>query len=450
MMIYLESLGCCRNQVDSEVMLGRLQSRGHEITQDPSQAHVIIVNTCGFISAASAEAVDTILDMARYKTEGNCQRLVVTGCLPERFKHDDIAGELPEVDAFVGIGAVDAIVDSVEQVSGPVRILLPDPCQRQFQGFPLPRRLTLDYSAYVKISEGCDRHCTYCIIPRLRGKQRSRVPEEVLAEVTALVDQGVREIILVGESTSDYGVDLPGAPALDGLLQELSRAVHDREPSPGSVWIRLLYTHPSSLTHAIIRQVASLDNVCSYYDVPVQHASSRILKRMGRGYSLEDLHDLFSFIRETDPDAVLRTTIITGFPGETDDDFQTLMSFIREIRFDHLGVFAYSDSDDLNSHRLGSHVPEDLAGERLELIMEEQARISEELNCRYMGETLQVLVEENTDDGLWLGRTRFQAPEVDGMTFIYGSGLEIGSVVDVKITETHEYDLAGDLYEAGS
>ncbi|ACN17859.1 2-methylthioadenine synthetase [Desulforapulum autotrophicum HRM2] len=440
MMIFLESLGCCRNQVDSEVMLGRLASAGHGIVHDPSQADVIIVNTCGFISAASAEAVDTILDMAVYKRDGRCKRLVVTGCLPERFKHDDLGGELPEVDVFLGTGACDEIVRVVESTGS--MVLVPDVLARQMQGHPLPRCLTLDYLAHVKISEGCDRHCTYCIIPRLRGIQRSRGVDAVVTESELLVKNGVKEIVLVGENTSDYGVDLDGEVNLAGLLTTLSQRIKALDPD---VWIRLLYTHPSSLDFDVIRVIAGLDNVCTYFDVPIQHASSRILRRMGRNYTREDLDRLIAFIRKTAPDAALRTTLITGFPGETEADFNELLAFVKEIRFDQLGVFAYSDSDDLASHGLKDHVDEETGEARRDAIMAAQAEISESLNEAYLGKTFTVLVEENPDEGIFLGRTNFQAPEVDGITFIYGENIDIGTFVRVKITETHAYDLVGEL-----
>ncbi|MGD9732126.1 MAG: MiaB/RimO family radical SAM methylthiotransferase [Desulfamplus sp.] len=475
MKIYLESLGCCRNQIDSEVMLGRIASAEHQICSDPAEAQLIIVNTCGFIASASAESIDTILELAEYKKSGSCSYLIVTGCLPERFRDDTLTEALPEVDAFLGTGACDQIVEAVDQLAkncclskGQNRaghlLLLPDPCSRQFQGYPLPRILTLNYSAYVKISEGCNRRCTYCIIPKLRGRQRSRPVEEITAEAGHLIKNGVKELILVGENTTDYGSDLnlhsePDSHSnLAQLLKSVALAAARENYSPVNisnsnfpinnhympVWLRLLYTHPSSITKEVVEQIASLDNFCTYFDIPVQHASSKILKRMGRDYDLDHLYRLFDLIRNTAPDAALRTTLITGFPGETESDFKTMLKFVEDIKFDHLGVFAYSDSEDLASHHLKNHVPEKVAEERLDIIMAAQSRISENINKKYMDQTLEVLIEENPDEGIYIGRTRFQAPEVDGITFIYGSGLEIGSFADVKITETHEYDLAGE------
>ncbi len=470
MKIYLESLGCCRNQIDSEVMLGRLASAKYQICIDPAEAKIIVVNTCGFIASASAEAIDTILELAEYKKAGSCSHLIVTGCLPERFRDDTLTEALPEVDAFLGIGACDEIVKvvdylsdyskdkAVQEESGKVPLLLPEPSAREFQGYPLPRILTLNYSAYVKISEGCNRKCTYCIIPKLRGRQRSRSIEDIAAEASHLIKNGVKEIILVGENTTDYGIDrfeskadLIAKPSsqLVNLLEQLSKVVvystsSKKDKSDSTLWLRLLYTHPSSISKELIEQIASLENFCTYFDVPVQHASSKILKQMGRNYDLDHLYRLFELIKEISPDATLRTTLITGFPGETDSDFKTMLKFIEDIRFDHLGVFAYSDSEDLPSHHLKKHVPENVAQERLDIIMATQSRISEKINKKYIDKTLKVLVEENPDEGIYIGRTRFQAPEVDGSTFIYGSGLEIGGFADVKITETYEYDLAGE------
>ncbi len=443
MIIYLESLGCCRNQVDSEVMLGRLTARGHTMTQDPAGADVIIVNTCGFISAASQEAVDTVLAMAAFKQQGKCSRLVVTGCLTERYKNDDLAASLPEVDAFLGTGAFDDIVEAVEGAQKTPLARFSDPASRSIHSEPLPRELTLPYSAYVKVAEGCNRKCTYCIIPALRGPQRSRPARDIILEAETLALKGVKEIILVGESTTDYGLDFPIQTDAAMLLEQLDSHLNSLTLQ-SLPWVRLLYTHPASLDNKIIRAVSKLDTVCTYFDVPVQHASTAVLKRMGRPYTRDQLRRLFNTIRSTSPDASLRTTLITGFPGETDSDFNALVSFIQEIRFDHLGVLTYSDSDDLKSHYLKNHVPETLAQERQDILMDLQAEISRKNNLRHLDRTYQVIVEENPDDGLYLGRTRFQAPEVDGMTFIYNPGLEIGAMIDVKITETHEYDLAGE------
>ncbi len=451
-------------------MAASLVEAGHKIGKGPSDAEVIIVNTCGFITDAADESVDTILEMLNYKKNGTCRRLIVTGCLAERFKDDDLVFSLPEVDVFFGTGAIDFIVAAVEDNSNTfgdivdaikdssgILTFFPDPNKKKFQSPPFKRKPTLNYSAYVKISEGCNRKCTYCIIPRLRGIQRCRPAEDIICETKNLIMQDVKEIIFTAENTSDYNlIDLSRllekiSDEADKYNKKIKKPVKKPNATPKQhilkqpIWLRLLYTHPSSLSRRIIKTISRLNNFCSYYDVPVQHASTNILKKMGRPYTKTDLYSLFEYIRKTDSNSVLRTTVITGFPGETEKDFNILLNFIKDIRFNHLGVFVYSDSDDIKSHNLKDHVPENTALERRDIIMTEQAKISEKLNTGHLGKIYKVLVEENPDDGIYLGRTSFQAPEVDGITFIYGSGLEIGTFVDVKITETYEYDLAGEI-----
>ncbi len=440
MIVYFETLGCSRNQVDSEIMLGKLVNSGHSITDDPAVAEVIVVNTCGFISTASDEAVEVILQMAQLKTTGKCQRLIATGCLAQRYKDDpDLVGTLPEVDAFLGTAACDYIVDAVEGKQGKILTLFPEPVKRQFQNPSEQRELTTGPFAYLKVSEGCNRKCTFCIIPTLRGTQRSRPVADICKEAKNLASKGVKEIILTAENTTDYGQDLTDGSGFHTVLSQLAKTLKD-DP----VWIRFLYTHPETLSQEVIQAVKDHDNICSYYDVPVQHASSRMLKRMGRPYTQEDLVQLFKTIRTIDPEAVLRTTLIVGFPGETDQDFQDLLEFIKQVKFDHLGVFTYSDSDDLKSHQLKDHVAAEIAELRHDQIMAAQAKISEAINFKLVGKTLDVLVEENTEPGVYIGRTRFQAPEVDGMTFIYADALEINTLVKVKVTDGFEYDIAGE------
>lgn len=439
MMIYLETLGCSRNQVDSEIMLGRLVAAGHEITQDPALAHAIIVNTCGFISTASDEAVEVILDMAELKKTGVCQNLIATGCLAQRYKDDpELIKSLPEVDAFLGTAACEQIVDAVEKKAVVPLTLFPDPNQRGFQDLSVDRELLSQGFAYIKVSEGCDRHCTYCIIPSLRGTQRSRPVDQICTEAAGLAAKGVKEIILTAENTTDYGQDLEDNTGFDTVLTSLAGTLSD------SAWIRFLYTHPKTLTDKVIQAVQANDNICSYYDVPIQHAASSMLKRMGRPYTLEDLTTLFKQIRRIDPEASLRTTVIVGFPGETEEEFNILLDFIQEIQFDHLGVFTYSDSDDLKSHQLKDHVPDELAEQRHDIIMSTQAKISEKRNARHVGRVYPVIVEENPEQGVYIGRTPFQAPEVDGVTFIYSDGLDMGTIVPVRITDAFEYDIAGE------
>lgn len=440
MIVYLETLGCSRNQVDSEIMLGKLLSAGHTLTDDPQKAEVIIVNTCTFISTASDEAVDVILQMAQYKRTGRCKRLIATGCLAQRYKDDKgLVDELPEVDAFLGTAACEQIVDAVENRGVKALTLFPDPNRRGFQDTSEKRSLLSDHFAFIKVSEGCNRKCTYCIIPQLRGKQRSRPVEDICKEAQNLASDGIKELILTAENTTDYGQDLSADVGFDLVLDRLGQHFKGSD-----TWIRMLYTHPNTLTPAVIESVKNHPSICSYYDVPIQHASSRVLKRMGRPYTQEDLVQLFDTIRKADPNAALRTTLIVGFPGETEDDFNQLLTFINKVKFDHLGVFTYSDADDLKSHHLNDHVPADVALKRQDVLMAAQAKISESINETHVGKVYDVLVEENPEPGVYIGRTRFQAPEVDGVTFIYTDGLEIGTLVKVRMTDAFEYDLAGE------
>ncbi|MBT9438082.1 MAG: 30S ribosomal protein S12 methylthiotransferase RimO [Desulfobacterales bacterium] len=435
MKLHLVSLGCAKNLIDSEVMLGRLVNAGWVITDDPAEAEIIIVNTCSFIEPAVNESIDTILELAKFKETGICRHLVVTGCLPERFR-EEIVHALPEVDIFLGTGAFDRIVHAVNGSSDFSKCLLPDPNLLTMQAKEAHRVRSLSHIAYIKIAEGCSRHCAYCIIPRLRGKYRSRNHEDIIAEARSLVLSGVKELILVAQDTTSYGKDLNMSVDLSGLLESISDISED-------VWIRLMYGHPESIDESIVKTIATYDNICTYFDIPVQHVSNSVLKRMRRKYTRDDLYRLFEKIRETAPDCALRTTAIVGFPGETDKDFQQLFDFAEDICFDHLGVFLYSDSEDLQSHRLSHHVPKNTAKERHDRLMSRQADISLKNNQKYIGRVLKVLVEEKSEDNLFVGRTYFQAPEVDGITYINSNQLQPGRFAGIKITDAFEYDLAG-------
>jgi len=436
MIFHVASLGCARNTVDSETMAGRLLAAGHEQTTDPAEAAVIIINTCSFIESAINESIDTILELASYKQHGNCDRIIVSGCLPERFR-EEIAGSLPEVDLFLGTGAYDRIVEAMVPIENQPRCILPDPDALPGLNDILPRAGQASPMAYLKIAEGCDRHCTYCIIPKLRGRQKSRPVQTIVREATALVQSGVKELVLVAQETSAYGMDLGMPSGLSVLLQALSDTLPD-------IWIRVLYGHPESLDEATIQTIHDADKVCPYFDIPIQHASDRILKQMGRRYRRDDLFRMFDRIRAIVPEACLRTTVIVGFPGETDADFEDLYETVEKIRFDHLGVFIYSDSEDLASHRLESHVPEGLARQRLDAVMSRQKDLSEQNNRKYLHQTLPVLIEEKPEAGLYIGRTVFQAPEVDGLTFVHKDYLTIGQFASVHITDTLAYDLTGE------
>jgi ribosomal protein S12 methylthiotransferase len=434
--VHLVSLGCARNLVDSEGMLGRLKQAGWTVTDEPAEAEAIVVNTCSFIESAADESVDTILEAARYKQEGRCRCLVVAGCLPQRYG-EEIQEALPEVDAFLGTGAFDRIAECLAACGPAVSCQLPDPDRAPLHPADAPREFLPGNAVYLKIAEGCSRRCTYCIIPRLRGPQRSLPLDDLLAEARRLSEAGVQELNLVAQDATAYGRDLNPASSLDRLLEALAAALPE-------VWIRVLYGHPESIDENMIRTVGRYDNICSYFDVPVQHASHRILRAMGRRGDAGTLARLFDRIRTLVPDAALRTTVIVGFPGETDADFQELLGFVERIRFDHLGAFIYSDAEDLPSHQLRGHVPAKTARKRYERIMTVQRAISADKNRRHLGRRYPVLLEEVVEDGLLVGRTPFQAPDVDGVTYVSGTALTVGTRVPVTLSDATEYDLSGD------
>jgi ribosomal protein S12 methylthiotransferase len=447
MRLYFESLGCARNQVDSEIMMGRLRNAGWTILDDPEEADTIVVNTCSFIESAVEESIDAILELAEYRKEGSCRRLVVAGCLPERYR-EKILESLPEVDVFLGTGAFDQIVNAVEEPRFSHQCLLPDPDLMGLQDKDAPRNLSQSHIAYLKIAEGCSKTCTYCVIPKLRGKQKSRMPDDIVAEARNLIAGGVKELVLVAQETTAYGSDLPSSANLSLLMQRLAGITAGESKGSAQPWFRVLYGHPESIDDEFIETVAAHANVCSYFDIPIQHVSSGVLKRMGRRYTRDDLRRLFNRIRSRVPDATLRTTIIVGFPGETDKDFKQLLQFAEDVRFDHLGVFIYSDSDDLVSHRLSDHIPGSVANERYHELMSIQSDISSENNQKYIGKSIKVLVEEYLDNHLFAGRTNFQAPEVDGMCYINAAPkrfkLKIGCFADMRVTDAMEYDLMGE------
>lgn len=435
MRVYLSSLGCVRNQVDSEIMMGRLSAAGHRLVDDPVEAEAIVVNTCAFIESAQEEAVEEILTLARHKSRGACRRLIVAGCLPQRHGRQ-IAGALPEVDVFLGTGAYDRIEEALETGRNDRACILSPPRRAALQTWQTPRICDTWPVAYVKIMEGCGRHCTYCIIPKLRGPLRSRQGGDIARETRLLADQGFSEIIVVGQDTTSWGVDRAEKEGLAGLLARIAGAAPRR-------WVRFLYGHPDRVSDRLLDVMAAGENICRYLDIPVQHAAARVLKAMGRRYRKEDVLALLSRIRSRMPDAAVRTTVLVGFPGETDADFEELLEFVEAAQFDHLGAFIYSDAEDLPSHRLAGHVPAQVAQDRHDTLMMRQADISLAKNREKIGRQMEVLVEGRTEDGRFFGRTRYQAPEVDGVTFIESGTAEIGGFVQVRILDADEYDLTG-------
>lgn len=439
MNVHFISLGCPRNLVDTEIMLGHLLEKGHVICSDASEADCVVVNTCGFTRPATDESIDAILEMANWKTQVSGRRLIVVGCLPERYRRD-LAKALPEVDLFLGTGAFHHIVTAVEAPTIKNRVVLPQPANRPICGEDLPRlQTTPPHSAYLKIAEGCSGHCTYCIIPKLRGPQRSRPLEEIVGEARALAQGGTRELILVAQNTTAYGEDLNQGCRLEDLLDELTRI-------PQLAWIRILYGHPDYITDRLIETIAYHDNLCSYFDVPVQHISEPILKKMGRSSDSSKIFELFDRLRSCVPGAVLRTTLMVGFPGETDEDFELLQAFVQRVRFDHMGAFRYSNEIDLASNQLPDHVAEAVKETRFARLMAKQATIARINNQKYVGQVMEVLVDgpAKSSKMTMVGRAVLQAPDIDGVVNITGQTVRPGSFAKVRIKHADEYDLTGE------
>jgi ribosomal protein S12 methylthiotransferase len=443
--IGMVSLGCPKNLVDSEVMMGLLSSRGYELTSDRQAADVLIVNTCGFIDSAREESVETILEMAQLKQTGRLKRLVVAGCLVERYQ-SDLQREIPEIDACIGVNQLRDITSIVEPNGA-----MPLPIYSEGASTPelflydetTPRlRATAPYTAYVKIAEGCDHTCAFCIIPRLRGVFRSRSPESIIKEVEMLAAQGVKEIVLISQDTVAYGNDLG---LTDGLAQLLDRLADLR----GVEWLRFLYCYPTAITDRLLRVVAERPNICKYFDVPLQHVNRRVLSRMRRGGDRASYERLFGRIRRAVDDVTLRTTFIVGFPGEGDEDFSELLEFVRETEFDNIGVFTYSDEENSAAFVLDEKVDAATARKRERRLMTEQAKISGRRNRAMIGRRLSVLLEGRSRESELLleGRLQSQAPEIDGSVLINdvpeGYHARPGEFVTVEITEAHDYDLVG-------
>jgi ribosomal protein S12 methylthiotransferase len=434
----LLSLGCPKNLVDGEVMLGQLQRRGHDLVTDPRQADVIVVNTCAFIDRAKQESVDAILEMAQEKQAGRARRLVVTGCLAQRYDAE-LRREIPEIDATLGTGQVDEILRAVEGVATTTDAALAPPSW--VYDHTTPRVLsTPPYLAYVKISEGCDYTCSFCIIPTLRGRHRSRGLEDVVAEVRALAARGVKEVVLVAQDSTRYGLDLGVRDGLALLLRRLGDV-------DGLRWIRVMYAYPATVTDPILEAIAAEPKVAKYIDIPLQHASEAVLKRMKRPTGRGNLAGLVARMREKVPGVALRTSFIVGFPGETEADFEALLAFVEQAQFESVGVFRYSDEEGTSSHALEGRVPARTKESRRRRVMALQKRIAARKNRARVGERAEVLVEGPHPDSDWLlrGRLASQAPEVDGSFIINDGSASAGEFVTCQITEAHPYDLVGKI-----
>ncbi|MBM7685145.1 ribosomal protein S12 methylthiotransferase [Defluviitalea raffinosedens] len=435
------SLGCDKNLVDSEVMLGLLQKSGFVLISDESQADVLVVNTCCFIQDAKEESIESILEMAQYKKTGNCKALIVTGCMAERYK-DEILSEIPEVDGVVGTTGYESIVEVVEEILQGKKIqMFSDVNAKTSENYQRVLS-TAGYFAYLKIAEGCDNRCTYCIIPQLRGKYRSRSMESLISEAKTLASQGVKELILVAQDTTRYGIDLYGEKKLPQLLKELCK-IDDLK------WIRLLYCYPEEITDELIDVIAEEEKVCSYLDMPIQHANTSILKRMGRRSTKEDLIHLINKLRKRIPDICLRTTLIVGFPGETDEEYEDLVQFVKDMKFDRLGVFTYSKEEGTPAAKMRGQIPKKIKEFRKDKIMKLQQAICEEKSAQCVGRTLEVIIDGKLpEENVYCGRTYRDAPEIDGMVFVSADeDLLSGDFIKASITSSNEYDLIGRIVD---
>lgn len=429
--VLIVSLGCSKNLVDSEIMTGELIKNGFEITGDAESADVIVVNTCAFIDEAKSEAIDTILEMNTYRDRGHLKKLIVTGCMAERYK-DEILRELPEVDAIVGVSRFDEIAsvikDEGDTFLGNENAAYPEQAKREIS--------TPFYTAYLKIAEGCDNNCTYCAIPKIRGKFRSRKIEDIVSEAKKLAEDGVLELNVIAQDTAYYGTDMYGEPRLAQLLEKLCKI-------DGIEWIRVLYMYPERIDEKLLKVFVENKKLARYFDIPIQHINDEILKKMGRRTCRKEILEKIELIRKVLPDAVLRTSLIAGFPGETERQHEELCEFIKEVKFDRLGVFAYSREEGTPAYRLPNQIDEETKILRRDRLMEIQNGISKELCKRFIGKILPVLAEEMID-GVMCGRSIYDAPEVDGNVYFEGGEENmLGEIRNVLIKDADDYDLTG-------
>ncbi len=446
--LYFTSLGCSKNLVDSQVMLGHLGLDGFSIAQEPNEAEVIIVNTCSFVEAAKAESIETVLDLADFKDPeiGNCKALVMSGCMAQRY-YGELEAEMPEVDMFIGTGEYHKIVPLLKAFEeGKLEkrsfVEIPKYIHTEFD----PRLNTSPgYMAWLKISEGCNRNCTFCIIPTLRGKLRSRSIDSLVTESKALVESGVKELNLISQDFSDYGSDFEGFAREDNKNPVIYNMLKSLEDESGADWIRVFYFYPDDLTEDVMDLMASSEKICKYLDMPIQHFSSKVLRRMNRKATNELIHEKIEKLRSKIPGIVLRTSVIVGFPGETEEDFELLIEGVRKARFNHLGVFKYSDEEGTPAVRLKDKVPQEVIEERFEKLYEVQKEIARELNQEYLGKKIEVLVEgvHEETELLLQGRHRGQAPDIDGKVIINDGLAKAGEIVTVEITDVLDYDLVG-------
>mgnify|MGYP001432601415 FL=1 len=442
MKLALISLGCSKNLVDSEHYLGILSKRkGMELTSELSEADIVIVNTCGFIGDAKEESIETILEVSEFKETGNLKKLIVAGCLAQKYS-EEILKELPEVDAVIGTGDIDKIEKVVDEILENKKVV--ETKNMTFLANANTERVltTASHTAYLKISEGCNRACTYCIIPQMRGRLRSRSIEDIVEEAKRLVASGVREINLLAQETTEYGIDLYGDKKLAALMKELCKI-------EGLKWLRTYYMHPEYVTDELIEVMKSEEKICKYFDVPIQHVSDNILRNMARAKSGEQVKDVLNRIRKAIPEATIRTTLIVGFPGETEENFQELMDYVREFEFDYAGVFKYSREEDTVAYNLPNQVPEEIKEKRYAELVNLQSEIAERKNRRFLGEEIEVMIDGVSSESEYLleGRTRGQALEIDGKVLTTDGTAKPGEIVKVKFEQNFEYDFVGPIVE---
>lgn len=434
--VHIVTLGCSKNDVDSSMMYSLLDKDKYKMVENPNEADILIVNTCGFIDAAKEESIDTILESVEYKNEGRCKKVLLSGCLAQRYP-EELIKEIPEIDGIIGTGNIEYINELLDRsLSGDLFVKTDNLNSAYLEGI---RKEKVNTTEYVKISEGCNNNCSYCIIPSLRGKNRSRKIEDVYKEVEYLVSKGAREIILIAQNTTDYGIDLYSKYSLANLIREISKIEELK-------WIRVLYLYPDHFTDDLIEEFKNNDKLVNYVDMPLQHISDNVLKNMNRKTSKDHIIKTLKNLRKSVPDIVIRTTFIVGFPGENQEDFDQLVDFIEDIKFDKLGVFEYSREEGTRAASLDEQIPDNIKEERKNEIMAIQSDISGEILSKNLGKTFEVLIEEKIDDNNYVGRTYMDSPEIDGVTYVQSDKeLEIGDFVQVEIIDSLDYDLVGEL-----
>jgi len=444
MQIGIKSLGCPKNLVDTEVLCGKLREKGYQISGRIDNSDIVVINTCSFIRDAVEESIEEILNLVKLKKEGKIKYIIVTGCLPQRYKDNNLRRELPEVDAFLGVENILEIDEVIERILQGEQIYKIDPEPYFIYNHKTPRiNMTPQHYTYIKISEGCQNNCSYCLIPTIRGKYRSRKIEDIIEEVKILSqNQNLAEIILIGQDTTLYGIDLYGQYKLAELLKKLSLL-----ELKNLKWIRLLYTHPAHYNDELIEVIANSPKICPYLDLPLQHISDKILRRMNRQIDKESILSLIKKLRDRIPYLTLRTTFIVGFPGETEKDFEELLNFVKEIRFEKLGAFAFSKEEGTQAYQFSTQIPKRIKQKRLERLMLTQQEISKEINYSYLGKEVEVLIDELSLDTskFAVGRTQGDAPEIDGRVIVETDKVHPGEFIKVNIVETAEYDLIGEI-----